>query len=110
PGELADHAAGEAVQGRFEGKPVGRAGGHRDSFSVAGAVQFGDQLLDPAADLLAGLPHRRQRLAPRVRQLPVEVAAAGDVGALVAAAHRHHDVGPARVVLAELAWDTAGEV
>ena len=61
---------------------------------VGRAVELGDQRLHLPVNLVAGLPHRIQRLALRVFEVPIEVALAGDVGALVAAAHRHHDVGP----------------
>ena len=70
-----------------------------------------EQLLDHAASVVLGDGARARELvvavmedrgcadlvdrpALRVGQVPVEVALAGDVGALVAAAHRHDDVGP----------------
>ena len=42
-------------------------------------------------------PHASGR-PPGVGEVPVEVALAGDVGALVTAAHRHHYAGPLRVL------------
>ena len=65
-----------------------------------------DERVDAARDLLAGRAHRVDRLALGVGQVPVEVALAGDVGAGVAAAHGHDDVG----VFGELAreWLRAG--
>src|SRR6185295_5436788 len=73
-------------------------------------VELADQLDHPSLDLVAGRANLLQRPPLRVLQLPVEVAGAGDVGALVAAAHRHHEVGPFGVLGAELVGDAAREV
>src|SRR5918994_1582709 len=69
--------------------------------ALFGAVELGDKLSDAALDLVPGGPHLPQRTALRVLELPVDVALAWDVGALVAAAHRHHHVG----LLGQLARD-----
>ena len=47
---------------------------------------------DALGDLVAGRADLLERAAPWVGELPVDVALAGDVGAGVAAAHRHHHV------------------
>jgi hypothetical protein len=73
-------------------------------------VELGEQGLDPALDLVPGRPHRLQRLALRVLEFPVEVALAGDEGALVAAAHRHHHVCPFGVLSGQPTRLAVGEV
>src|SRR6188472_276738 len=66
-------------------------------------VELADQLDHAALDLVAGGADLLDRAALRVLQLPVEVALAGDVGTLVAAAHCHHHVGPLGVGRRQLA-------
>src|SRR2546422_1020010 len=63
-----------------------------------------------AGDLVAGGPHLFERAALRVGQVPVEVALARDVGALVAAAHRDHDIRRLRKVSGEHSRGVVGEI
>ena len=86
---------------------------HQDAGAAAPASSVAElrrQLGHPPLDLVASRADLRRRAALGVGQVPVDVALAGDVGALVAAAHRHHDVGPLGVLAAELVRDPAGEV
>src|SRR4029077_7313007 len=55
--------------------------------------QLGNQVLHPAVDLVADLPHRVEVLALRIVQLPVLVALAGVDRASISTAHRDHHVG-----------------
>src|ERR1700755_3445740 len=98
---------GAAAQSAEQGDPA--LPRHPESFA-SGAVEFRDQLLDPPRDLVAGGADRRDRLPPGVGQVPDDVSHAGHVGALVAAAHRHHDVGPFGVLGAEQLRLAGGEV
>jgi hypothetical protein len=52
-------------------------------------------------DVVADAAHLGKRLPRRILELPVDVALAGDVRALVPAAHGHDDVGPLHVVAVE---------
>jgi len=56
-------------------------------------VQIVEELCNPAGYLVSDSSNRSQALAARVRQFPVDVALAGDEGALVAASHRYDQVG-----------------
>jgi hypothetical protein len=77
---------------------------------LSAPVEFGDERLDPLRDVVAGRADLLDRAALRVREVPVDVTDAGHVGALVAAAHRHHDVGPFGVLGAEQLRPASGEV
>ena len=59
----------------------------------SGGVELVDQLLDSLGDLVAGGADLVDGATFWVGEVPVEVALAGDVGALVAAAHGDHEVG-----------------
>ena len=59
-------------------------------------VQVGNQVVDARRDVVADCAHLIDRQPLRVGQVPVDVPLAGDVGALVAAAHRHDHVGALR--------------
>lgn len=61
-------------------------------------------------DVVAGAPDVVGTLAGGVLEFPVDVARAGDVGALVAAAHRHDDVGPLRERGRDFRRDAVGDV
>jgi ArsR family transcriptional regulator, arsenate/arsenite/antimonite-responsive transcriptional repressor len=62
-------------------------------------VELGDEGLDPPTDLIARGAHLVERPAGGVGEVPVDVALARDVWALIAAAHGDDDVG----LLGELA-------
>ena len=66
-------------------------------------VELLHELPHPAVDVVARGAHLVKRPALRVLEVPVQVAPAGNVRALVAAAHRHHHVG----LLGELARMTS---
>src|SRR5690606_14179914 len=83
---------------------------HRQLEPRRSGVQLGEQGVDPLGDLVADGANGVEVLAVGVGEVAVEVAAAGDVGALVAAAHRDDDIGPAGVVFAELVRDAVGEI
>ena len=61
-------------------------------------------------DVVADGSNLRGRLALGVREIPVDVALAGDVRARVAAAHRDHDVGLLGQLAAETLRAAVGEV
>src|SRR4051794_27572105 len=73
-------------------------------------VEFAHELAHPTPDLVASAANRVERLALRVRQVPVQVLLARYVGALVAAAHRHHDVGTPSEFVRQALGLTVGEV
>src|SRR6187551_3535124 len=77
---------------------------------VAVRVELLHERAHATGDLVARGAHRRERLALRVRQVPVEVALAGDVGAAVAAAHRDDHVGLRGELGREQLRPAAGEV
>lgn len=56
-------------------------------------VEFVNERSDAARDVLASGANLGERTALWIGEIPIEVALAGDVGALVAASHRDHDVG-----------------
>ena len=100
----AEHVVGLGGQIRFSARAGGATvatSARTRILSAGAAIELGQQRLDPGGDLVAGGADGLERLALGVGQVPVEVATAGDVGALVAAAHRHHDVGPFGVLGAE---------
>jgi len=85
-----------------------RAGGDRHSALSAGTTpaervhpevvevmrELGDELRDPAFDVVAQHADLGEREAGRVGELPVQVGLAGDERTLVTASHGHDDVGP----------------
>src|SRR5204863_3424641 len=62
------------------------------------------------AYLVAGPADGLDRLVLGIRQVPVDVPLAGDVGARVAAAHGHDDVGAPGELVREALWLAAGQV
>ena len=75
------------------GSPLARRPVTRRTHPGSLLDEVGDQLLDPATDLVADRPHRVDVPARRVVEDPVLVALAREERALVAATHRDHDVG-----------------
>src|SRR3954452_2979660 len=71
--------------------------------ALRSGVELADQLGDALLDVVARRADFVHRPSLRVGQVPVDVALAGDVRALVAAPHRHDRVRP----LGELAGERA---
>src|SRR4051794_19074270 len=82
----------------------------RRAGSAGGDRQFGDQLLDPAFDLVTDRANRVDALTGGVVEFPVEVALAGEAGADVAAADRDQHVGGFGCLVIEQAWRVRGDV
>src|SRR5262245_37658983 len=76
----------------------------------AAAVELCGQRADAAIDLVPHAPHLGERPAGGVVEVPVDVPFARQEGALVAAAHRDDEVGPANVRLVEAVRHPARQV
>src|SRR5919204_3059158 len=73
-------------------------------------VELADERVDAPRDVVARGANLVERPALRVLEVPVDVALARDVRALVAAAHGHHDVGALGELARQLLRDAIGEV
>src|SRR3954470_20825873 len=78
--------------------------------SAGGDRQLGDQLLDPALDLVPDRANAVEVVAGRVVKIPVEVALAGEDRAHVAAAHGDQYIGGLGGVPVQFAGCVGGDV
>src|SRR5262249_57142127 len=72
--------------------------------TLSAGVELSDEFANAALDLIPSGTHLGDRASLRVFQVPIDVALARDERALIAAAHRDHDVG----VLGKLTREQSG--
>ncbi len=73
-------------------------------------VEFRDELVHALTDFVSDGSDLLKRLVFGVREVPVDISSAGDIRALVAAAHGHHDVGLLSKLVGEKLRLAVGEV